>query len=165
MSLFQKLNHIWSSNKRLIPFFKHSFLHHSSISIHFISSASFSARTYNLPRIYFSQHPWRLRLHGDGHRNRSVGGEGVCVIEGEIHLPQEPGRISEPRASRPSAHPESERLVSQRLEEQQQPALLLQGSCPQSFTASVRCWTSLNCSKTRNVSCSQSHVYKGFLNY
>lgn len=67
-------------------------------------------------------------FHGDGLRNRPVGGEGVCVIEGEIHLPEEPGHIAEPCAPRPSAHPESERLLPQRLEEQQQPALLLQGS-------------------------------------
>lgn len=67
-------------------------------------------------------------FHGDRLRNRSVGGNGVCVIQGEIHLPPEPGHVCEPRARGPSAHPEPQRLLSQRLEEQQQPALLLQGS-------------------------------------
>lgn len=92
--------------------------------------------TYASPCIYFSQRPRRLRFHGDGLRNRSVGGEGVCVIEGEIHLPPEPGHVSEPGAPGPSAHPEPQRLLSQRLEEQQQPALLLQGSPQPCFTVS-----------------------------
>ena len=91
--------------------------------------ASFSPLTYIDPSIfiYFSQRPRRMRFHGDGLRNRSVGGEGVCVIKGEIHLPSEPRHVSEPRAPRPAAHPQPQRRLSQRLEEQQQPALLLQG--------------------------------------
>lgn len=62
-----------------------------------------------------------------------MGGEGVRIDEGEIHLPPEPGHIPEPRAPGPSAHPEPERLLPQRLEEQQQPALLLQGSWSERF--------------------------------
>lgn len=50
------------------------------------------------------------------------------IIEGKIYLPPEPGHVFEPGAPRPSAHSEPQRLLSQRLEEQQQPALLLQGS-------------------------------------
>lgn len=88
--------------------------------------------TYARLVVYSSQHPRRrMRFHGDGLRHRSVGGERVCVIQGQIHLPAEPGHAGEPRASGPPAHPEPERLLSQRLEEQQQPALLLQGSLSQ----------------------------------
>lgn len=98
------------------------------------ASLSLSLLTYVSPYVYFSQCRPRLRFHGNGLRNRSVGGEGMCVIQGEIHLPTEPGHVSEPRAPRPSAHPESQWLVSQRLEEQQQPALLLQGAANFTFT-------------------------------
>lgn len=100
------------------------------MATHFSSAASSSFRplTYVSPSIYFSQRPRRLRCHGDRLRNGFVGGEGVCVIEGQIHLPPEPGHISEPRTPGPSAHSEPQRLLPQRLEEQQRPALLLQGS-------------------------------------
>lgn len=114
----------------------HVFLtpHHPSISTHCIRIASFSPLTYISPCIYFSQRPRRLCFHGDRLCNRSVGGEGVCIIEGKIHLPSEPG--NEPRAPGPSAHPEPQRLLSHWLEDQQQPALLLQGSSQQCFSVS-----------------------------
>lgn len=79
------------------------------------------------PCVFSSQDSERLRCHGNRHRHRSVGGEGVCVCKGEIHLPSEPGHVSKPGAPSPSADPQPERLLPQRLEEQQQPALLLQG--------------------------------------
>lgn len=111
---------------------------YSCIATRFISAASLSFRplTDVSPCVYFSPRPQRLCLHSDGLHNGSVGGEGVRVDQGEIHLPPEPGRIPEPRAAGPSAHPEPERLLPQRLEEQQQPALLLQG-WGRRFTASV----------------------------
>lgn len=111
---------------------------YSCIATRFISAASlsFCPLTYVSPCIYFSQRPRRLCLHSDRLHNRSVGGEGVRVDEGEIHLPPEPGHVPEPRAPRPSAHPEPEWLLPQRLEEQQQPALLLQGSWSERFTPS-----------------------------
>lgn len=100
------------------------------VNTYFIYSATSLSLLNNhlhLPCIYFSQSQWWLRLHGDRLCNRSVGGEGVCVIQGEIHLPAEPGHISEPRAPGASADPEPHRLLSQCLEEQRQPAPLLQG--------------------------------------
>lgn len=106
------------------------FVAHSSISTGFISQPLFSLffpLTYILSCIYFSQSPWRLCFHGYRLRNRFVGSKGVCIIEGKIHLQAEPGHLSEPRAPCPPADPEPQWLLSQRLEEQQQPALLLQG--------------------------------------
>lgn len=75
-----------------------------------------------------SRQRWRLRLHGDGLRHRPVGGEGVRLIQSQVHLPAEAERRrAKPRAAGAAAHPQPQRLLSQRLEEQQQPALLLQG--------------------------------------
>lgn len=111
-------------------------LHHPFAFLSFRQRCPSRPLTYVSPLLpslvrFSHSHRRRLRLHGDGLCHRPVGGEGVRLVQGQVHLPAEAERRpSEPRAAGTAgaaAHPQPQWLLPQRMEEQQQPALLLQG--------------------------------------